>query len=189
MMESNRSFRAHRSAVAAIACTLVLALSTAARAQTVVPATACDAALGNPDLHPQPEMPVEDGLQAFSYTAGGPFVSGGGGSVTITVALTFQPGPDATIRISALDDACSGGNSSGTVFTYTFGDLTSTRNTLTYDASAGEVGFNGTAQKTTAQGTPRYLFVDVWDGQLPSTHATHSYAIDLLNPANPTTPQ
>jgi hypothetical protein len=189
MMESNRSFGAHRGAVAAIACTFLLALSTAARAQPVLPATPCDAALANPDLHPQPDMPLEDGLQAFSYTAAGAFVSGAGGSVTITVALTFQPEPDSTIRISALDDACAGGNSAGTVFTHTFGDLTSTRNTLTYDAAAGEIGFNGTIQKTTAQGTPRYLFVDVWDGQLPSTHATHSYVIDLLNPMNPTTPQ
>jgi hypothetical protein len=187
MIEIISSPKARRAA-AAIACTVFLALSTTA-AQTTVPTTACDAALANPDVHPQPGMPLEDGTQAFSYTAQGPFVSGGGGAwLTITVALTFEPGPDATIRVSAFDEACTGGANSATVFAYTFSELTSGRNTISYDAQSGAIGFNGSVQTTAPIGTPRYLFVDVWDGQLPSTHATHSYLIDLLNPANPATP-
>jgi hypothetical protein len=187
MIEILRSVRAHRATTATLACACFVAVSIPAAAQTTVPATACDAALANPDLHPQPDMPLENGTIAFTY--GPSFVSGGASSMTITVNLTFQPGPDTTIRLSALDETCTGGSRAGTVFTYTFGELTSTQNTVTYDATAGEVSLNGTLQKTTPQGTPRYLFFDVWDGELPSTHATHSYLIDLLNPANPTTPQ
>lgn len=186
MSEILRAVAARHGLAAAIACAVFLAFSSAVAAQTVVPSTPCDAALANPDLHPQPEMPLENGTIAFSYNAEGPFVSGGGAFLAINVALTFQPGPDAMIRISALDDAC-GGSGAGTIFTYTFSELTSTRNTLTYDMAAGLLVFNGSVEKTT-QGTPRYFFVDVWDGELPSTHATHSYMIDLLNPANPTTP-
>lgn len=188
MMDTIRSSRARVSAVTAIASTVLFALSTPASAQVVVPSTVCDAALANSDLHPQPGMPLEDGTQAFSYSAAGPFVSGGGGSLSITVALTFAPGPDATITLGALDEACSGASSTGTVFSYTFSELTSGRNTIFYDAAAGEVGFNNAVQKIPSQGTARYLYVDVWDGALPSTRATHSYLIDLLNPANPTTP-
>jgi hypothetical protein len=188
MIDTIRSFGTRRGAVAAAVCGLLLALPVVAAAQTVVPTTACDAALANPDLHPLPEMPLEDGTKAFSYTAEGPFVSGGGAFLSITVALTFQPGPDATIRLSALDEACAGSGGSGTVFTYTFAELTSARNAISYNAAEAEITFNGAVQKASPQGTPRYLFVDVWDGALPSARATYSYVIDLLNPTNPTTP-
>ena len=58
--------------------------------------------------------------------------------------------------------------------------------TITYDVASSLLVFNGTIEKTTPQGNVRYLFVDVWDGELPSVHAAHSYMIDLLNPSNPT---
>lgn len=171
---------------AAIACAALFALSTVTAAQTVVPRTACDAALANPDMHPQPEMPLENGALAFSYNAQGPFVTGGGSLISINVALLFQPGPDATITLTAVDEGCAGSGRAGTVFRVIFNELTSTRNSITYDAVAGELSFNGKLQDTKAQGTPRYFVLDVWDGELPSTHATHSYLIDLQNPANPT---
>ena len=183
-----QSFGACRAVTAGIACVFLLALSATASAQTALPATACDGALANPDLHPQSDMPYEDGATAFSYSLGGSFVSGGGSSLSINVGLTFQPGPDATIRLSALDGACAGGGRGGTVFTYTFSDLTPAQNTITYDAVSSEVTFNGTPHPTAMSGTPRYLFIDVWDGELPSTHASHSYLIDMLTPLNPTTP-
>lgn len=168
---------------AALACGLLLVAETAA-AQAALPATTCDAVLANPDLHPVPEMPFENGLTAFSYGAGGSFVSGGGSSATITVGLLFQPGPDATIRVTALDEACGGANAR-TVFTQTFSGLTSVANTITYNGASDEIGLNGSIEKLAPNGTARYLFVDVWDGELPSLHATHSYLIDMADPKNP----
>ncbi len=188
MTRSVQSVGARRAAAAALAASCLLAFSTMASAQVRLPATACDAALANPELHPQPEMPLENGTTAFSYTAGGAFVSSNGTSVTITLALTFQPGPDATIRLTALDDACAGGGLAGTVFTYTFGQLAMALNAVTYDAVAAEVRFNGNVQEASVLGTPRFLFVDVWDGELPSTHAAYSYLIDLHDPRNPASP-
>lgn len=169
---------------AGLAAALLLALPAPAVAQAQFPATACDAALANRDLHPQPEMPLEDGATAFSYTAAGAFVSGGGGAVRITLSLRFPPGPDATIRLTALDEHCAGGTAK-TAFSQTFGGLTSALNSISYDATSGDVSLNGSTEKVTPSSTPRFLFVDVWDGELPSTHATHSYLIDLSDPKNP----
>lgn len=169
---------------AALAATLLLALPAAAAAQPQLPTTACDAALANPDLHPQPEMPIEDGSIAFSYTAGGAFVAGGGSAVRITLSLLFPPGPDATIRLTALDGSCSG-DTAKTAFTHTFSGLTSALNSISYDAVSSEVALNGATETVTPTSAPRFLFVDVWDGELPSTHATHSYLIDLNDPKNP----
>ncbi len=168
---------------AALACALLLLPGTAA-AQGTMPATACDGALATPELHPQPDMPLENGVTAFSYSAGGTFVSGGGSSATITLGLLFQPGPDATIRVTALDEAC-GGTNGRTVFTQTFSGLTSVVNTIAYNGGSDEIGLNGSVEKLTPNGTARFLFVDVWDGELPSLHATHSYLIDLADPKNP----
>lgn len=184
MSKPVRSMGSIRGAGAALAAALLLTLPAPAAAQAQFPATGCDAALANPDLHPQPEMPLENGAIAFSYTAGGAFVSGGGSAVRITLSLLFPPGPDATIRLTALDGHCSGGPAA-TAFTQTFGGLTSALNTLSYDAASGEVALNGATEKVTPTATPRFLFVDVWDGELPSTHATHSYLIDLSDPKNP----
>ncbi|MEO8522737.1 MAG: hypothetical protein ABI603_15320 [Acidobacteriota bacterium] len=184
MSKPVRSMGSIRGAGAAVAAALLLTLPAAASAQAPLPATACDAALANPDLHPQPEMPLEDGATAFSYTAGGAFVSGGGSAVRITLSLLFAPGPDATIRLTALDEHCSGGTAK-TAFTQTFGGLTSVVNSISYDAISGDVSLNGSGETVTPSATPRFLFVDVWDGELPSTHATHSYLIDLSDPKNP----
>ena len=115
------------------------------------------------------------------------FVTGGGSSVTISLALLFQPGPDATIRVTALDQDCAGTNAT-TVFTQTFSGLAAGVNTIAYNGGSDEIGLNGSVEKLTPNGTARFLFVDVWDGELPSTHATHSYLIDLADPRNPTAP-
>jgi hypothetical protein len=130
-------------------------------------------------------MSREDGTKAFTYGDNGPFLSGGGSSITLTLGLKFTPGEDAVIKFSALDDSCSGKSSLSTVFTYAFSELAAGRNTITYDAAASEIGLNGQMQKALFVGTPRYLFVDVWDGEVPSQHAAYSYVIDLQNPQNP----
>lgn len=177
-------------AATTLVCAILLGFAGPASAQLALPATACDSAASNPDLHFPPGMPLEDGTKAFSYAPGdAPFVSASGGSITITVALTFAPGEDATIKLAALDETCGGPSSSGTVFSFTFGALTSPRNTIAIDATTGEVGLNGEMQKATLLAAPRYLFVDVWDGALPALHAARSYVIDLLDPRNPATQQ
>jgi hypothetical protein len=168
---------------------VLLGLSGAASMQPVIPATPCDDAVANSELHFPSDLKLEDGTKAFSYLSDLPFVQASGELFTINVALRFEPGPQATIKLSALDEECSGNSSSGTVFTYTFGELPSPRNTLTFNRSTEEVGLNGTMQKAVLLGAPRYLFIDVWDGLLPSTHATHSYVIDLQDPKNPSAPQ
>ncbi len=175
-----------RQSVAAGLCATALSLPSAVSAQVAVPATACDAALANPDLHPIPDMPLEDGATAFGYGAGA-FVSGGSGSVAINVGLAFDPGPGASIRLTALDPSCAG-TSSATVFTVTFDQLVSRQNVITVDGQTGAVALNGMVQQAVLNGSPRYVFVDVWDGELPSLHASHSYVIDLLQPSNPTLP-
>jgi hypothetical protein len=136
MTDFKRSEKAHAAALVIFGLAFLAGGAASASAQTVVPATACDAALAKPDLHPQPEMPLEDGTIAFSYNREGSFVTGGGAYLSINVALTFPPGPNATIRVSALDEACGGANGSATVFTFTFDELNSTRNTVTYDVVA-----------------------------------------------------
>jgi hypothetical protein len=172
-------------AAAALAASVLLSVPVTVRAQSSLPSTTCDAAVSYTDLHFPAGMPLEDGTKAFTYGAEMPFVTGGGASITINVNLRFPPGEDATIKLSALDESCGGTSSSGTVFSYTFGALTATRNTITYDVPTGEVGFNGEIQQGSPLGTPRYLFVDVWDGALPAVFAAHSYVIDLQNPMNP----
>jgi hypothetical protein len=104
----------------ALACTVFLAASHLAAAQPSLPARACDVAVAAADMHYPPGLPLETGSHAFSYDAGGPFVTGGSGSITVDVAVRFTPGPDAVIRISAVDENCSGETSAGTVFSYTF---------------------------------------------------------------------
>src|SRR5438034_6326162 len=180
-----RTAGARFSAWAAVGCTVLLGAS-AARAQVPLPTTTCDAAVSNTDMHFPSGMSREDGTKAFAYGDSGPFVTGGGSSITLTVTLRFAPSENTLIKLSALDDACAGRSSLGTVFTYSFSELNSQRNTITYDAAASEVGLNGQMQKALFVGTPRYLFVDVWDGEVPSQHASYSYVIDLQNPKNPT---
>lgn len=162
----------------------LLCLSTPAAAQPTLPNTPCDAVLANDELHPVSAMILEDGTHAFSYSRDGSFVTGAGGSVVLTVALTFDPGPEATIRLSALDEQCGGANGARTSFAYTFSNLAA-RNTISFDARSGDIVFNGTTEHTGAATMLRYFFVDVWDGELPSTHASYSYLVDLQNPANP----
>jgi len=141
--------------------------------------------MANMDIHFPSPMAREDGTRAFRYgTNAQPFVSGGGSTVIISVPLTFTPGEDAIIKLSALDAACGGTSSSGTVFTFTFGELTPT-NEIALDFGAGEVSLNGKMQKAIL-GAPRYLFLDVWDGEVPSAHAAYSYVIDVQNLRNPT---
>jgi hypothetical protein len=175
-------------AVVSICGGLLLGVPQRAAAQSALPATTCDSAVANGDQHFPQGMPREDGTKAFRYGALSPFVSGGGAAITITLELTFTPSVDAVIKLAALDDACSGPTSSGTVLSATFTELDSQVNTLLVDIANGEVGLNGEMQKATILGTPRYVFVDVWDGELPSQHAAYSYVIDLQNPRNPGQP-
>jgi hypothetical protein len=140
--------------------------------------------MANMDVHFPPGMTRENGTRAFRYGSNVPFVAGGGSSVTISVPLTFTPGEDAVIKLSALDATCGGNSSFGTVFTFTFRELRET-NEIALDFGAGEVGLNGSMQQAIL-GSPRYLFLDVWDGQIPSQHAAYSYVIDLQHLKNPT---
>src|SRR5262245_10275475 len=162
----------------------LLAVTVPCSAQSPLPTTTCDSAVSNMDIHFPSPMPREDGTRAFRYGANGPFVSGAGSTVTLSVALTFAPGEDAIIKLSGLNENCTGTSSSGTIFTFTFGELAPV-NSIALDFGEGEVALNGRAQKAIL-GSPRYLFVDVWDGEVPSQHAAYSYVIDLQNPKNPT---
>jgi len=177
-----------RFGVLAAAVAVVLGQPRPASAQASFPATTCDSAVANGDLHFPQGMAREDGTKAFRYGGLSPFVSGGGSAITITVELTFAPDVDAVIKLSALDEACTGPTSSGTVLTASFTELESQLNTITLDVGSGEIGLNGEMQKATILGTPRYVFVDVWDGQAPAQHAAYSYVIDLQNPRNPGQP-
>src|SRR5207247_6152311 len=123
----------------AVGCTVLLCATGSARAQVPLPTTTCDAAVANADMHFPPGMSREDGTKAFAYGDTGPFVRGGGSSITLTVTLKFAPSENTLIKLSALDDACTGRSSLGTVFTYSFSELNSQRNAITYDAAASEV--------------------------------------------------
>jgi hypothetical protein len=158
-----------------------------ASAQAPFPATTCDSAVANAEHFPQ-GMSREDGSKAFRYGALTPFVSGGASAMTITLELTFEPSVDAVIRLSALDEWCGGPSSSATVLSATFTELDSQLNTITVDVANSSVGINGEMQKATILGTPRYMFVEVWDGDVPSQHAAYSYVIDVQNPRNPGQP-
>ena len=160
-----------------------LAVTVPSSAQSSLPSTTCDSAVSNMDIHFPSPMPREDGTKAFRYGANGPFVSGAGSTMTFSLALTFTPSEDAIIKLSGLDENCGGTSSSGTVFTFTFAELAQT-NSISLDFGEGEVGLNGKMQKATL-GAPRYLFLDVWDGDIPAQHAAYSYVIDLQNPRNP----
>ena len=150
------------------------------------PVTSCDAALRAPDLHLPSTMWQENGTRAFRYGGDSePFAAANGAGVTLRIALLFPPTPETVITLSALDAACEGGSSTGTVFSYSFRDITAVHNTFAYDPATGEIAFNGLAQQALALGTPRYIWVEVWDGVLPADRAAYSYLIDLLNPQNP----
>ena len=68
---------------------------------------------------------------------------------------------------------------------YTFRGLPSRINSLSYDDAAGTITFNGDQQKALAMGTARFAWIEVWDGEPASTHASYSYTVDLLHPDSP----
>jgi hypothetical protein len=157
-------------------------------AETQAPAaTSCDAALVRPEFHFPREMRPEDGSRAFAYGADAtPFLTVDGATITFTLTLTFDPDEDSTIKLSALDADCSGGNSSGAVFEYTFTELKGRVNAISYSSGAGIVSFNGQTQKTVPIGTPRYVWIEAWDGGEAATARNgYSYLVDLLQPETP----
>jgi hypothetical protein len=102
----------------------------------------------------------------------------------MTVNLGFDPGPDATIRFAAIDETCSGSGSAGTVLDYKFGDLKTRTNVVVYDVEEGTLTVNDAEpQRVTPLGTPRYAWLEVWDGA--TARAAYSYLIDLVNSAEP----
>ena len=132
------------------------------------------------------EMQKEDGSRAFSYgAAGDAFVSLAGDVLTFAVTLNFPPGPDTAIKVGALDAACTGGNSSGAVFEYSFSELKSTAVTLSYNMTNGVITFNGETATAVPAGTPRYLWIEVWDGEAGVSRAGYSSLVDLLHPLSP----
>jgi hypothetical protein len=170
------------------ACSLILTVAPPIAAladQASLPTTACDTALTNPELHFPPTMSLEPGGGAFRYgTDTRPFVTQDGAAITITIRLGFDPTADASIRFAALDANCDGNGTGGTVLGYTFNDVADRENIVTYDLDAATIAFNGTPQHAVPLGTPRYAWIEVWDGQ-PNGQAAFSYLIDLINPVNP----
>jgi hypothetical protein len=157
-------------------------------AETQMPAaTSCDAALAKAEFHFPREMRSEDGSRAFAYgTGAAPFLTVDGSTLTFTLTLTFDPDDDSTIKLSALDADCSGGNSSGAVFEYTFTELKGRVNAISYTSDGGIVSFNGQTQKTVPIGTPRYVWIEVWDGGEAATGRNgYSYLVDLPQPQIP----
>lgn len=146
----------------------------------------CAQAYTATDFHFPREMQKEDGSRAFSYGIEGiPFVSMTGDVLTFAVRLNFEPGADAAIKVGSLDVKCSGGNSSGAVFEYSFGELKSTALTLSYNITTGAITINGETAVAVPAGTPRYLWIEVWDGEAGATRAGYSSLVDLLHPLSP----
>lgn len=169
-----------------LACTATMALTTVELIAQAPTTTACDAAIANPEFHFPRQMAQEDGSRAFAYGADRiPFVSKAGDRMTLTLTLNFDPGPDALIKVAALDAACTGGNSSGAVFEYSFSELSSRTLTLAYDIDTGAMTFNGEKETAVPAGTPRYLWVEAWDGEAVPARAGYSYLVDLLNTVSP----
>src|SRR5215471_10813342 len=153
-------------------------------AQTA-PATACDAALADPEFHFPRGMRMETGATAFSYgSLDRPFATRSGAQWTLVVDLGFDPGPDATIRFAAIDEMCSGSGSAGTVLDYKFGDVKTRTNVIVYDLEESTIAFDGLEpQRVTPLGRPRYAWLEVWDGV--TARAAYSHLIDLVNSAPP----
>ena len=125
----------------------------------------------------------EDGTHAFAYGTGDtPFLGGDTQKITLTITLTFEPHPDTSIKFWAIDESCGGGNSSGAVLGYTFRELTTRVNQLSYDAAARIMTFNGQTQRALPMGTPRFAWLEVGDGAPEGGRASYSYTIDLLHP-------
>jgi len=170
-----------------VAVTIALAVSTVLPLWAAAVSTACDSAIANPDLHFPREMPREDGTRAFTYGSDStPFVAVAGNTLTVALALTFDPDGDTTIKLAALNAECGGGNSSGAVFEYSFSEITRRQNTMVYDMSTGATAFNdGDKQTAVPMGTPRYVWIEVWDGNTPSNRSGYSYLVDLQHPETP----
>jgi hypothetical protein len=184
MSQSVSSYVILTAFVAALSVTLT---STTALAETQsAPATSCDAALADPELHFPRMMRLEPGGVAFTFGAPAqPFASRDGNRWSFALDLAFDPGPDTTIKFAAFNDACSGTGSAGTVLDYKFGNVTTRANVVTYDAEAQTITFNDSTQHLTPLGTPRYAWIEVWDGDAAGARATYSYLIDLVNSVTP----
>jgi hypothetical protein len=175
-----------RIAAAVVVCVVGTELCAAAplAAQTV-PVTACDAALADPEFHFPRGMRIETGATAFSYgSLDRPFATRSGAQWTLVVELGFDPGRDARIRFAAIDEMCSGSGSAGTVLDYKFSDVKTRTNAIVYDLEESTIAFNGLEpQRVTPLGTPRYAWLEVWDGV--TARASYSYLVDLVNSAPP----
>ena len=144
-------------AATALVASVLLSFPVVTRAQSSLPSTTCDEAMANMDVHFPPGMTRENGTRAFRYGSNGPFVAGGGSAVTISVPLTFTPGEDAVIKLSALDATCGGNSSFGTVFTFTFGELRET-NEIALELRRGR----GRPQRLDAAGHPGFAAVSLF---------------------------
>jgi len=170
--------------MAFVACAIAACLVRAsAEVQPAVPLS-CNAIIqANEDFHVPHEMVLEDGARAFAYGSDdAPFVRLAGQAITFTLTLAFDPTEDAAIKLLAIDDSCSGGTSSNAVFGFTFRELTSRVNTMSYDADAATITFNGVSQRALAMGTPRFMWIEVSDGKPSAPTASYSYTVDRLHP-------
>jgi hypothetical protein len=63
--------------------------------------------------------------------------------------------------------------------------VTTRLNVVVYDADEQTITFNGHTQHLTPLGTPRYAWLEAWDGDDAGARATYSYLIDLVNSGTP----
>jgi hypothetical protein len=163
---------------------VAISSSSAMSGTNLSPRTPCDKALRDPELHFPHTMRLEPGGVAFRLgSADRPLASRTGEAWTFTVDLTFDPTPDTTIKFAAFNASCGGSNSTGTVLDYQFGNVAARSNVIRYDPAAQTIAFNGKSQHLTPIGSPRWGWIEVWDGDESAARATFSPLIDLQKPA------
>jgi len=168
-------------------------------ADLTLPATPCDGEQVEAILpgfgvsaHITSNMTREDGETAFTYGAdNNSFVTIFEDTITLHPDLLFPPttSPRSYMKLLAFNASC------GIVFGFsassgTDGDvpLQAGANTVAYDTVNSQAVFNdGITFQMRPFSTPRYIWLEVWDGKTtPDKQATFSYLVDLQNPQNPT---
>jgi len=166
-----------------------------ARADLTLPQTPCDSVLDGLIVNgfsvhlnhsfQQSFSSREDGTKAFGYGGQNNFVRLEGGNIIFDIVTLFASvGPSSgTVKLMGLDQNCNAVFGLGPAY-HNLNLLAS--NEMIYERASYMTTFNGVTRQNAPMVIPKYLWIEVWDGNRNTSFSSYSYLVDIDNLQNPT---